>query len=141
MHFDIVVGSVLGASEYVAEAMEKVLSQKGHNSTIHFKPSIKDLTAGSALLVCTSTHGAGDYPENFEVFAKQVTQTDLSAKKCIIIGLGDSSYDTYCGAAINIERELLTAGAKLICPSLHIDVLHHPIPEDTAVDWLNSQDI
>ncbi|GBL06264.1 flavodoxin domain-containing protein [Glaciecola sp. KUL10] len=141
MHFDIVVGSVLGASEYVAEALESVLSEKGHQSTVHFQPTIDALTAQSVLLVCTSTHGAGDYPENFETFAVEIAKQNLSEKHCIIVGLGDSSYDTYCGAAINIEKVLLDAGAKLMLKPLHIDVLHHPIPEETAAQWLASQDI
>ncbi len=39
---------------------------------------------------------------------------------------------------------MLNAGAKLLCPALHIDVLNHPnvlnhpIPEDAAVEWLKS---
>jgi MioC protein len=35
-----------------------------------------------------------------------------------------------------LKNIMLGAGAKLLCPALHIDVLNHPIPEDAAVVWL-----
>jgi MioC protein len=33
---------------------------------------------------------------------------------------------------------MLNAGAKLLCPAIHIDVLNHPIPEDAAIEWLKN---
>ena len=42
----------------------------------------------------------------------------------------------YCNISIQMENIMQNAGAKLLCPALHIDVLNHPIPEDAAVEWL-----
>lgn len=141
MHVDIAIGSVLGASEYVAEAIQQHLESKGHTVTCHFKPDINDINEDSLLLICTSTHGAGDLPENIEPFVKQLSEANLSHRKGLIIGLGDSSYDTYCGAAIKIEQTIVKAGLQLLAAPLHIDVLHHPIPEDNALEWISKQEL
>jgi MioC protein len=139
MHFDIMVGSVLGASEYVAEALLAAIKEAGHDGDCHFEPSISTLNKDNVLLICTSTHGAGDLPDNIEPYAKSLKNQDLQGVNAIIIGLGDSSYDTYCGAAMKMETLIVEQGASLLTEPLHIDVLNHPIPEDIAVEWFIAQ--
>jgi len=140
MHFDIAIGSVLGASEYVAEAVQEYLVKQNHLVECHFEPDYDQLSNDAILIVCTSTHGAGDLPDNIQAFANQLKANDLSHKKSIVIGLGDSSYDTYCQGAIQIEKILLEAGSNLLFQPLHVDVLHHPIPEDEVIKWLSKQE-
>jgi MioC protein len=139
MHFDIIVGSVLGASEYVAEAVLASLKEAGHDGKCHFEPNISELNKANVLLICTSTHGAGDLPDNIEKYAKELKQQNLSDVNALVIGLGDSSYDTFCGAAMKMESLIVEQNARLLAEPLHIDVLTHPIPEDTAVEWLKEQ--
>ena len=136
--FNIIVGSVLGASEYVADALSETLNQAGHKAVIHLQPEMSALDQGAIWLVCTSTHGAGDLPDNIQPFAEQLKQADLTEQPFIVVGLGDSSYDTYCHGAMTMEQTLLQQGATLLAPALHIDVLNHPIPEDKAVEWLQN---
>ena len=138
-HLSIVVGSVLGASEYVAEALEQVAQKAGYSTTLQFEPDLTALETKGKWLICTSTHGAGELPQNIEAFAKAIESTDLSGVQAYIVGLGDSSYDTFCFGAIEMEKRLKTAGASLIVAPLHIDVLNHPIPEDVAIEWFEQQ--
>lgn len=135
----IVVGSVLGASEYVAEALEEVAKKSGFDTLLQFEPNIETLPHSGTWVVCTSTHGAGDLPENIQPFAAALEECDLSAVNVYVVGLGDSSYDTFCFGAITMEQKLVNAGATLLAEPLHIDVLNHPIPEDIAVDWFSKQ--
>jgi MioC protein len=134
--FEIIVGSVLGASEYVADALQEVLLSYAHNAEIHLTPQLPDLNKSAIWLICTSTHGAGDLPDNIQPFAEQLKNQTLSKTSFLVVGLGDSSYDTYCHGSIQVENIMQNAGAKLLAPALHIDVLNHPIPEDAAVEWL-----
>ena len=134
--FEIIVGSVLGASEYVADALQEVLLSHTHNAKIHLTPQLSDLDQSATWLICTSTHGAGDLPDNIQPFAEQLKTQTLSTTSFLMVGLGDSSYDTYCQGSIQLENIMLKTRAKLLCPALHIDVLNHPIPEDAAVEWL-----
>lgn len=138
-HLSIIVGSVLGASEYVAEALEQVAQKAGYITTLQFEPDLSALETQGTWLVCTSTHGAGELPENIQPFARDLEQADLSAVQAYVVGLGDSSYDTFCFGAIEMEKRLKSAGAKLIAEPLHIDVLNHPIPEDVAIEWFEQQ--
>lgn len=134
--FTIIVGSVLGASEYVADAMQESLQGQGHTADIHLEPDLQDIDKSSIWLICTSTHGAGDLPDNIQPFADQLKQANFSSLPFLIVGLGDSSYDTYCNGAMTMESLLNAAGATMITKPIHIDVLKHPIPEDAAVQWL-----
>ena len=136
--FNIIVGSVLGASEYVADALSETLNQAGHKAIIHLQPDLAALDKDAIWLVCTSTHGAGDLPDNIQPLAAQLKQAELADQPFIVVGLGDSSYDTYCFGAMTMEQTLLQQGATLLTPALHIDVLNHPIPEDKATEWLES---
>ena len=75
--FDIIVGSVLGASEYVADAVSETLAEHGHSAVIHLNPKYSEISKDSVWLVCTSTHGAGDLPDNIQSFAEQISEQNL----------------------------------------------------------------
>ncbi|MBU2978436.1 flavodoxin domain-containing protein [Alteromonas sp. C1M14] len=138
-NLSIIVGSVLGASEYVAEALEQIAQQAGYQTEVHFSPNFAEINPDHIWVICTSTHGAGELPENIQAFAKAITETSLTGVQAYIVGLGDSSYDTFCYGAIDMESRLKNAGATLLGKPLHIDVLNHPIPEDVAVAWFEDQ--
>ncbi|MEW9797851.1 flavodoxin domain-containing protein [Alteromonas sp. CYL-A6] len=138
-HYSIIVGSVLGASEYVADALADTINASGGNAKIHLDPVLEDIDPQSTWIICTSTHGAGELPDNIQPFADALATADLSSVNAYVVGLGDSSYDTFCHGAITMESLLLERGATLLAPPCHIDVLHHPIPEDEAVAWFKQQ--
>ncbi|AXT38541.1 FMN-binding protein MioC [Alteromonas sp. BL110] len=138
-HFEIIVGTMLGAAEYVADAIAEKLDAKGHTYTIHAEPSLEEINTDSTWIVCTSTHGAGELPDNIQPFAKQLENADLSSVNAYVIGLGDTSYDTFCFGAKEMEKHIAKAGGTLITDALYIDVLEHPIPEDAAVEWFEEK--
>ncbi|MDN2664727.1 FMN-binding protein MioC [Psychromonas sp. 14N.309.X.WAT.B.A12] len=140
-NIDILVGSTLGATEYVAEATQPILEKAGFTTEIHFIPNIEvlDVTSEQLWLICISTHGAGDYPDNFKVFANQIDQLDKQALTNIrfgLVGVGDSNYDTYCYAAKKLDLLLIAKGASRIGELFTIDVVESPIPEDKVIDWI-----
>ncbi|MEO9943715.1 FMN-binding protein MioC [Paraglaciecola sp.] len=136
--FEIVVGSVLGATEYVADAVQEVLTENQHTSTIHLTPKLSELDENATWIICSSTHGAGDLPENIEPFSKELLAKQFLNTNFIVIGLGDSSYDTFCYGANKLEMLMTNTGAKQLIPAMHIDVLNHPIPENIAVEYLET---
>ncbi len=137
MQFEIIVGTMLGASEYVADALTETLQQQGHQVNIHLQADIDQLNRDAIWILCSSTHGAGDLPDNIVTFNEQLTQADLSQLGYLVIGLGDTSYDTFCQAAKTLDTNMRAANAKPLAEPYLIDVLNHPIPEDTAVEWIN----
>lgn len=139
MDIDLIVGSMMGAAEYVADELEQNLMDK-HQVTQHLDADLKELTTdGSHIwLVCTSTHGAGDFPDNIQPFVDQLEakSPDLSKVKYGIIALGSSQYDTYCQAGRHMDKLLSKLGATRIGDRLEIDAEEQPVPEDAALEWL-----
>lgn len=135
-NYHIIVGSMLGASEYVADALAEILTQHGISNKIHLLPDLTDINPEDRWIICTSTHGAGELPDNIKPFAHQLENAKLSGLEFLIVGLGDSSYDTFCYGAKSMQVLLQKAGATLLHQPLLVDVLEHPIPEDSATEWL-----
>ena len=127
----------MGGTEYVAEHLDNLLKDQGVSCQLHEQPDLKDINIEANWLICTSTHGAGDYPDNLLSFIAQLNaQTSLSQCQFAVIGIGDSSYDTFNYAAKNVVALLESKGAKQLLPHLEIDVLADDLPEDSAENWL-----
>ncbi len=130
---------MLGGTEYVAEACQETLTQLGHEVTLHFSPKLEDIPhENQTWLICTSTHGAGDYPDNLVPFVDQLTAStiDLTTTNYAVIGVGDSSYDTFCFAAKRIDKLLESKGCKNKIPLKTFDMQEEIDPEDEAQTWL-----
>lgn len=134
----IITGSTLGGAEYVGDHLSDLLVEKGVETTIHNQPDISQIEAQGTWLIITSTHGAGDYPDNIEPFmtALKTAPPKMSDVKFAVIAIGDSSYDTFCGAGKEARATLLDIGAEELCPHLEIDILETPVPEDAAETWI-----
>jgi MioC protein len=137
---EILVGSTLGGTEYVAEAAQTLLEEAFFDTDLHLDPDLNDMSLQEEQiwLICLATHGAGDYPENFKDFVDQLQQVNapLEGVRYAIVGIGDSNYDTFCEAAKNLDYILEEMGAQRIGDRLEIDVVLHPMPEDRIADWI-----
>lgn len=140
VNVEILVGSTLGGTEYIAEAAQPFLEEAGFTTAIHFNPDLTKLNikSNSIWLVCLSTHGAGDYPDNFKGIVQQINAIDVDLTNVTfgLVGVGDSNYDTYCYAAKHFHTLLIEKGATLLGDVFNIDVINSPIPEDSLVDWI-----
>ncbi len=129
----------MGAAEYVVDELAAKLETLGYSATTHEQPNFAEIPQQDVYwLVCTSTHGAGDLPDNIQPFITALSNNrpSLAAIKYGIIGLGDKSYDTYCQAADDINRLLAGLGAQLCGELLQINALDPDMPEDYALNWL-----
>jgi len=136
----LISGSTLGSAEYVAEHLEEKLQDAGFSTQMLHGPALDELPTEGIWLVVSSTHGAGDIPDNLLPLFETIrdTQPDLSQVRFGAIGLGNHEYDLFCGAIRQIEALLIAQGAHRIGDRLEIDVLEHEIPEDPAEAWLES---
>lgn len=134
----ILVGSQMGAAEYVAEQVAETMVLGGYEVTLQLTPDLDQIANSTNWLLITSTYGAGDLPDNIQPFADRLAQDrpDLTTVSFAVITLGDSSYDTFCQAGRTFSDLLQQLGAKPLVPSLEIDVLEADLPEDQAVRWL-----
>ncbi|CAM2770615.1 FMN-binding protein MioC [Vibrio ordalii] len=134
----IITGSTLGGAEYVADHLNDLLQEQGYTTTIHNQPNLSDISSQGTWLIVTSTHGAGDYPDNIQPFitSLQSTPPNTSELKYAVVALGDSSYDTFCAAGKHAYQLLEDIGATPISDCLTIDILEYSVPEDAAEVWL-----
>lgn len=141
LSIQIIVGSMLGGTEYVAEACEEVLTEAGHECQLHLTPDLGDIPHKNQIwLLCCSTHGAGDYPDNIQPFVKQLEENtiDLHTTQLLTIGVGDSNYDTFCHAAKNLNTLLISKGCKEIVAPFLLDMSQEIDPELDAQTWIRS---
>ena len=130
----------MGSAEYVGEQLAEQLVTQGITTEVHDQPNFSQINQENTIwLLCTSTYGAGDYPENLSSFVEDINQVnDLKGLKFSVIGLGDTSYDTYNLAGRNLEQLLVSKGAQCIAERLELNILDEELPEDTALAWLPS---
>ncbi len=139
---------MLGGTEYVAEACEEQLNTLNHEVNLHLKPNFSSILKCtleqktnnvSTWLICTSTHGAGDFPDNIQPFIEDLKncEQDLSTIDFMIIAVGDSSYDTFCKAGFELNKLLITKGCSNTLAIKTLDMSQDIDPEELAQLWLS----
>ena len=139
MKVEIIVGSMLGATEYVADEVKQIMDDHAISSNIHLTPSLDQLDTDCHWIICTSTHGAGDLPDNIQAFAQQLATTQLPKVHFQIVALGDSNYDTFCQAGHTINQLMRNASANSLGEIFTVDVDEHMEPEVIVADWLSAK--
>ena len=136
----LISGSTLGSAEYVAEHLADKLEEAGFSTETLHGPTLDELSLQGLWLVVSSTHGAGELPDNllplYEALEQQ--RPDLSALRFGAVGIGNREYDLFCGAIKQFEQLIVSLGATRIGDRLEIDVLEQEIPEDPAEVWLEN---
>lgn len=134
----LITGSTLGGAEYVADHLESVLQAQGYEVALFNQAAFDDLCQAQNLLLITSTHGAGELPDNIKPLFDELEKREitLNTMKFGVIGLGSSDYDTFCNAVNIVEQALTAKGATQLCPSLRIDVVTNFDHDGSAEEWL-----
>ncbi|MDF0535341.1 FMN-binding protein MioC [Shewanella yunxiaonensis] len=137
---EILVGTTLGGAEYVADELAAELQQQGHTTTIHLAADLAQLDPDKLWLIVSSTHGAGDLPDNLQPLYQQLIdeESHFSQLEYVLCAIGDSSYDTFCEGPQKLADLLEQKGATAFVDKIQIDVQRDPVPEDAAVAWLRS---
>ena len=121
----IITGSTLGGAEYVADHLESCLTAKGFNVELFNHATLVDIQSQPILIIVTSTHGAGELPDNIKPLFEELENQplDFSQMKFGVVGLGSSDYDTFCHAVDIVENTLKAKGATQMCDSERIDTV------------------
>ena len=108
MNICVISGSTLGGAEYVAEHLEEVLKTQNFSTALFHGPELDDVIDENIWLIVTSTHGAGELPDNLKPLFEQIAASDkdLSSLRFAVVGLGNSDYDTFCHAVNKVETQL-----------------------------------
>ncbi|MBU2883308.1 flavodoxin domain-containing protein [Psychrosphaera sp. B3R10] len=137
----LIIGTETGTAEFVGDDISALLEQYNLPVEVTLEPEYDSSDTKQLWIFCTSTHGAGEIPNNLKPFLTWLenTKPDLFNVSFIVIGLGDSSYDTYCKAAYQIESILLKLGANKLTETFTVDAMDEELPEDLIIPWLKSK--
>lgn len=135
---EVIVGTTLGSAEYVADEMMAQLTDQGHQVQVHLTPTLYEIDTHALWIIVSSTHGAGDLPDNIQPFFNEITEQkpDLSQVNFALCAIGDSSYDTFCQGPEKLISAIQDCDAKAFVDKIQIDVQLDPVPEDPALAWL-----
>ena len=96
MRITILVGTMTGTAELVAQEVEQVLQAAGYAPRIAMMEAADAsvFEGGGVFLVVSSTYGNGDVPDNAKALYEHLQQTrpDLSHVRYGVFGLGDRTY-------------------------------------------------
>lgn len=137
----ILVGTMTGTAEMVAQEVQTALEAAGHGARIEM---MDNLTAdvfqkGHLFLICTSTYGSGDVPDNAQaLYASLENQRpDLAGIIYGVIALGDRTYkDTFCHGGLRFDKLLTELGARRAGEILKHDASSGTLPEEVAAEWV-----
>ena len=106
-----------GNSKGLSLALMKALKGAGFKAknTAVNRMKVNDIPKDGFSIFLASTHGEGDPPESAVKFFESVRSAadgSLSGLHFAALGLGDKSYQIFCGAAVELEKELIRLGGK-----------------------------
>ena len=137
----ILVGTMTGTAQLVAEEVADALTARGVTADVVPMDGLDAgiFARGSAFLICSSTYGQGDVPDNAQALFADLERgrPDLSKVAYGVIALGDRTYaQTFCFGGKRFDGLLQSLGAQRIGePMLH-DASAGTLPEEVAVQWI-----
>lgn len=137
---NVVYGTVYGSAQAVAELLVSEIKQLGYEPTLWQSQQLKGFVPpeNELLVIVSSTTGQGDLPDDIVPWFTEIKNLApyLPKLKYSVIALGDSSYETYCGAGKQFDSLFSELGATPIIPLFEIDAMETMDPEADALDWV-----
>src|SRR3990170_5407332 len=140
MKVTILVGTMTGTAQLCAQEMELALDDgetgvatlmmDGLDSAVFAREGV--------FLVCTSTYGQGDVPDNARALYEHLTSVrpDLSQVRYGVFGLGDRTYaETFNFGGKRFDEILAELGAERVGERHMHDASSGILPEETALEW------
>jgi MioC protein len=136
----ILVGTMTGTAQLVAQEIELAF---GGDDVIIETTLMDNLDAGvfarpGVFLICTSTYGHGDVPDNAKALYASLLarKLDLSGVRYGVFALGDRTHvGTFCDGGRHFDEALAAAGAQRIGDVARHDASGGTLAEDVAVEW------
>lgn len=136
----ILVGTVTNTAEHVAKAIEMGCADLVPSIEARRMDGldIRIFEEDALYVICSSTHGAGDVPDNarhlYESLASEPTY--LGSVRYGVIALGDSAYpQTFCNGGLRFDERLADLGAVRIGDVCHHDASAGTEPEVVCTAW------
>ena len=138
----ILVASEGGTASFVADEMAEALKAKGVKPFVvpMEKAALKMFETRKLFIVCSSSHGTGDIPDNGQPFYDTLSseRPDLAGVRYGTVALGDMTYSaSFCGGGAKFDKLFAELGAHRLVERLEHDKQSGAFPEEEAVEWLD----
>jgi MioC protein len=142
LEINILIGTMTGTAQLVAQELELRIDDGPTRARATLMDDLEAsvFVPGGVFLICTSTYGQGDVPDNAKkLYASlQDARPDLSDVRYGVIALGDRTYaETFCNGGRRFDSILAQLGAKRIGEVLLHDASAGTMPEEVAVEWID----
>ena len=143
MKIVILVGTMTGTAQLCAQEMELALADDATEveTLLMEKADASVLSRPAVFLVCTSTYGQGDVPDNAKALYEDLKakRPNLAHVRYGVFGLGDRTYaETFNFGGRKFDEVLAELGAERVGERHAHDASSGVLPEETALEW--SQD-
>jgi MioC protein len=137
----LLVASMSGTAEMVADEMAQEIKRRGLIARVinMERANISLFGQYRTFIVCSSTYGAGDIPDNGQAFFAEIADQDpdLTHIRYGLVGLGDMTYFTsFCGAGRKFDEIFSSLGAARIGDCLFHDAKSDIFADQAALQWL-----
>ena len=141
LEITILIGTMTGTAQLVAQELELRIDDGETWARARLMDNLDAAVfeGGGQFLICTSTYGQGDVPDNAKQLYEslQTARPDLSHIRYGVIALGDRTYaETFCNGGRRFDRILSELGAKRIGDVLQHDASAGTMPEEVAAEWI-----
>jgi MioC protein len=137
----ILVGTMTNTAEYVAQSIQMDCEDLIHVIEVEMMDELDSSVFAdpqTLYLICTSTYGAGDVPDNARALYEDLESapTDLSHIRYGVIALGDSTYvQTFCFGGKKFDERLRGRGAQRLGDIWCHNASEGTMPETDGVQW------
>jgi len=140
MKVTILVGTMTGTAQLVAQELELAWDdgETQVETVLMEKADAGVFARDGVFLVCTSTYGQGDVPDNAKNFYEELKakRPDLSRVRYGVFGLGDRTYaETFNFGGKKFDELLSGLGAQRIGERVQHDASSGVLPEESAQEW------
>ncbi len=141
MKLKILVGTMTSTADYVAQAIQMDCAELVEDIEVQLMDGL-DISAfddaDALYLICTSTYGSGDVPDNARGLYESLDAQPrfLGHVRYGVIALGDCTYvQTFCFGGKKFDERLQGLGAQRIGEVWCHDASAGTLPEELGAAW------
>lgn len=141
MKLKILVGTMTSTADYVAQAIQMDCADLVDEIEVQLMDGLDGAAfddADALYLICTSTYGSGDVPDNARTLyeALDAQPRFLGHVRYGVIALGDCTYaQTFCFGGKKFDERLQGLGAQRIGEVWCHDASAGTLPEELGTAW------